>query len=190
MSLIAKKNTYGAAASSPPVRVHGADIRMQVKPEGTDGGSYAISAMVVSAAVATLDGPFRWRIEATGEIGRQEYLVVHRIRTKTEKTKRDEWYPAALLGKRADFQRAKGDSGPTRAVYPIPGRLEVKPQVDGALEVFVDLTVVAQGQRERKLVRFRMDPSQKRQDEFIFVPTEIISSFGKSSADWDEAGWD
>jgi hypothetical protein len=62
--------------------------------------------------------------------------------------------------------------------------------VDGALEVFVDLTVVAESRRERKLVRFRMDPSQKRQDEFIFVPTEIINSIGKSMADWDETGWD
>ena len=108
MSLIAKKNTYDSAASSPPVRVNGAEIRMQVKPEGTSGGSYALSAMVVSAAVATLDGPFRWRIEATGEAGRQEYLVVHRIRTRTGKTGRDEWYPAGLLGKKADFKRPEG----------------------------------------------------------------------------------
>ncbi|MEY3897551.1 MAG: hypothetical protein RLZZ214_3072 [Verrucomicrobiota bacterium] len=190
MNLIAKKHTYGADASSPPVRVNGADIRMQVKPEGTDGANFAFSAMVVSAAVATLDGPFRWRIEATGEIGKQDYLVVHRIRTRTAKTRRDEWYPAALLGKKADFKRPRGATGATRAVYPIPGRLEVKPRVDGALEVFVDLTVVTAGRRERKLVKFRMDPSQTRQDEFIFVPTEIISSFGKSPADWDDAGWD
>lgn len=190
MSLIAKKNTYGTDASSPAVRVNGADIRMQVKPEGTDGGSYAVSAMVIGAAVATLDGPFRWRIEATGEIGRQDYLVVHRIRTVTGKSKRDEWYPAGLLGKRADFKRPSGDTGPTRAVYPIPGKLQVKPADDGSLEVFADLTVVTRGRGERKLVRFRMDPSQKRQDEFIFVPTEIINNIGKSPADWDETGWD
>ncbi|MGL4401481.1 MAG: hypothetical protein ACRCXD_16575, partial [Luteolibacter sp.] len=79
VSLIAKKNTYGAAASSPAVRVNGADIRIQLKPEGTSGGSYALSAMVVSTAVATLDGPFRWRIEATGEPAKQEYLIVHQI---------------------------------------------------------------------------------------------------------------
>lgn len=190
MSLISKKNTYGADASSPAVRVNGADVRMQVKPEGTDGGTYAVSALVVSAAVATLDGPFRWRIEATGEIGKQEYLIVHRIRTVTGKSKRDEWFPANLLGKRADFKRPAGDSGPTRAVYPIPGTLQVKPRDDGSLEVFADLTVVSLGKRERKLVRFRMDPSQKRQDEFIFVPTEIIRNFGKSSSDWEETGWD
>jgi hypothetical protein len=192
MSIIAKKHTYGANASSPPVRVNGADIRMQVKPEGTDGGSYAISAMVVSTAIATLDGPFRWRIEATGQIGKQQYLVVHRIRTRTGTTKRDEWFPVALLGKRADFRKPAGQENPefTRATYPIPGRLEVKPRVDGALEVFVDLSVVSENRRERKLVRFRMDPSQKRQDEFIFVPTEIINNIGKSPEDWDESGWD
>jgi hypothetical protein len=34
-----------------------------------------------------------------------------------------------------------------------------------------------------------MDPSQKRQDEFIFVPTEIVKSIGKSPADWEDKGW-
>jgi hypothetical protein len=188
MSLIAKKNTYSATSSA--VRVNGADIRMQVKPEGTAGGSYVVSAMVVSAAVATFDGPFRWRLEATGEAGKQQSLVIHRIRTRTTKTKRNEWYPISHLGKRADFKLAKGGVGPSRAVYPIPGLLIVKPREDGALEICVELSVVATGHSERKRVIFRMDPSQKRQDEFIFVPTEIVKSIGKSPADWDESGWD
>lgn len=188
MNLIAKKNTY--LASSPPVQVNGATIRMQVKPEGTANGSYAISAMVVSAAVATFDGPFSWRIEGTGEIGKQEYLVVHRIRTRAAKTKRDEWYPLSGLGRRVDFDRPKGDGGPVRAVYSIPGLLKVKPLEDGPLEVLVDLSVVSRGKTERKQVRFQMGPSQRRQDEFIFVPTEIVKSIGTSPADWKESGWD
>ena len=190
VSLIAKKHTYGTAASSPPVLVNGTAIRMQVKPEGTKGASYALSAMVVSAAVATFDGPFRWRLEATGEMGKQEYFVVHRIRTVTGKTHRDEWYPASHLGKRADFIRPKDKTGATRAIYPIPGLLKVKPLEDGALDVYVDLTMVVAGRRERKLVHFRMDPSEKRQDEFIFVPTEIVESIGKPLENWDDAGWD
>ena len=48
VSLIAGKHTYGVTSSA--VIVNGAEIRMQVKPEGTDGGSYALSAMVVTAA--------------------------------------------------------------------------------------------------------------------------------------------
>jgi hypothetical protein len=187
VSLIAKKNSY---ASSPAVTVNGAKIRLQVKPEGTAGGSFAVSAMVVSAAMATLDGPFSWRIEALGEAGKQESLIVHRIRTRTKITKRDEWYPAAFLGKRADFARRNGESGPVRAVYPIPGKLKVKPKIDGALEIFVDLTVVASGQRQRKLLKFQMDPSQTRQDQFIFIPTEILENIGKSPADWKDSGWD
>lgn len=163
---------------------------MQVKPEGTSKGTYALSAMVVSAAVATFDGPFSWRIEGTGEMGKHESLIIHRIRTRTEKTKRDEWYPAARLGRRADFSRPKDSSGPVRAVYPIPGQLVVKPLEDGALEVTVDLTVKAAGRSERKVVKFRMAPSEKRQDEFIFVPTEIVNNIGKSPANWDEQGWD
>lgn len=185
---MAKKHTYSASSSA--VRVNGAEIRMQVRPEGTDGGSYAMSAMVVSAVVATMDGPFRWRIEATGELGKQESLVIHRIRTRTTKTKRDEWYPQSHLGKRADFRIRKGETGPARATYEIPGMLVVKPREDGVMEIFVDLTVTTSGKRERKSVLFRMDPSQTRQDEFIFLPTEIVKSIGKSPADWNETGWD
>ena len=188
VSLNAKKHTYGAA--SPAVHLNGADVRMQVKPEGTDGGTFAVSAMVVSAAIATFDGPFRWRIEATGEPGKQEFLVVHRIRTRTAKTHRDEWYPTAHLGQRAAFKPSNREKGTTRAIYPVPGLLQVKPRTDGALEIVVDLTVVANGRHERKLVSFHMNPSQKRQDEFIFVPTEIVKSIGQSPADWDESGWD
>jgi len=186
----ANKHTYGAAASSPPVLVSNTAIRMQVKPEGTAPGSFTVSAMVVSAAVATFEGPFRWRLEASGEIGKQEYLVVHRIRTRTSKTHRDEWYPTGHLGKRADFTRRMGETGATRAIYPIPGLLKVMPEEDGALDVDVDLTVASAGRKVRKLVHFRMEPSEKRQDEFVFLPTEIVQSIGKSPTDWDDSGWD
>ncbi len=188
VSLIASKHTY--STSSPAVRVNGADIRMQVKPEGSTGGSYSFSAMVVTAAVATFDGPFRWRIEATGEPGKHEALVVHRIHTRTTTTRRDEWYPATGLGKRAEFIKDKESVEKARAAYPIPGLLMVKPLEDGELEVTVDLTVIANGRSERKRVRFRMDPSQKRQDEFIFLPAEIVENIGKSPDQWEEKGWD
>lgn len=188
VSLTASKHTY--SASSPAVKVNGADVRMQVKPEGTDGGSYALSAMVVSAAVATFDGPFRWRIEAVGQAGSHESLVIHRIRTQTGKTNRDEWYPTIHLGKRADFRPIRGNPDAARAYYPIPGLLVVKPREDGDLTVTVDLSVTRDGKSERRLVRFRMDPSQKRQDEFIFLPVEIAKSIGTSPADWEESGWD
>jgi len=188
VSLMARKHTY--AASSSAVRVNGALVRMQVRPEGADGGSYAVSAMVVSAVVATMDGPFRWRVEATGEPGKHQSLVVHRIHTRTRETKRDEWYPRAHLGKRADFSVARGEAGLARATYEIPGLLVVKPREDGAMEILVDLTIATRNESERKLVLFRMDPSETRQDEFIFLPTEIVKSLGQSPADWKESGWD
>ena len=56
--------------------------------------------------------------------------------------------------------------------------------------VDVDLTVVTHARSERKLVRFKMEPSLKRQDEFIFLPTEIINNIGKSPENWQETGWD
>ena len=128
-SLHADKHTY--EASSPAVEVGGAKIRMQVRPEGADN-AFSVSAMVVSTTVATLDGPFRWRIEATGEPGRQEKLIVRRIRTRTAVTKRDEWFPASELNRYANFKPQ--DGGTTRALYPIPGMLKVKPRSNGTFE--------------------------------------------------------
>jgi len=188
MGLLASKHTYDAAAASPPVTVNGARVRLQLKPEGSSGGNFAVSAMVVGAAVATLDGPFRWRIEATDETGRAEWLTVHRLRTRTAKTGRDEAFPAAHLGQRAEFGKPVGTTGPTRAVYEIPGLLEVKPRADGDLEIDADLSVKANGRTVRKRVRFHLNPSEKRQDEWIFVPTEIVKSFGKGKQEWGEKG--
>jgi hypothetical protein len=190
MGIRASKRTYGATAASPPVTVNGTAIRMQVKPEGTAPGSVAVSAMVVGAAIATFDGPFRWRLEATGEAGREESLVVHRIRTRTTKTNRDEWYPAEKLGQRVEFTRPESSGGGTRAVYPVPGLLMVMPLEDGALDVDVDLSLVTAGKKVRRTVRFRMEPTSKRADEFVFIPTEIVESLGKSAAEWDDQGWD
>lgn len=190
VSLMATKHTYTAAASSPAVKVNGADIRLQLNPQGTDGGSYALSAMVVSAAVATLDGPFKWRIEAIGQENRHEWISIHRLRTKTTVTKRDEWYPASYLNKRADFGRRSGSEDKWRAVYNIPGLLKVKPREDGALEVLADLTVRAAGRNERKVVKFRLDPSKGRRDEFIFLPTEIVKNIGKPLSEQEDPGWD
>lgn len=188
MGLLASKNTY--SASSSPAKVNGADVRMQVKAEGSGKGSFMFSAMVIGAGVASFDGPFSWRLEAVGQEGRQESLIVHRVLTETEKTKRKEWYPQRYLGQIAKFKPQKDQPGSTRALYQIPGLLKVMPREDGALRVTVDLTVVAHGRRESKRVRFRMDPTKTRQDEFIFIPTEIINNFGKSMDEWEEPNWD
>lgn len=186
-ALVAKKHTYDGVTG---VDVNGAKVSLRVKPEGTDGGNYALSAMVVSAAVATLDGPFRWKIEAIGVDGVHESLVVHRVHTHTTVTQRDEWYPSEHLGKRAEFRRLKGESGKSRAIYEIPGTLEVKPREDGALEIVAEISVRATGKTRRERLKFRLDPTEKRQDEFIFLPAEIVRSIGTDPADWENPGWD
>ncbi|TAG10195.1 MAG: hypothetical protein EAZ42_04585 [Verrucomicrobia bacterium] len=187
VGLIADKNTY---ASLPPAKLAGASVQMQVKPEGTAGGSYALSAMVVSAAVATLDGPFSWRFQATGIDGQHQSMVVHRIRTRTSLSKRDEWYPSQHLGKRADFKPAKDRPGVAIATYPIPGKLRVMPKQDGGLEVTALVTIQQRSGPQRGWIKFRMEPSQKKHNEFIFVPTEIIKSIGQSPDEWQDPLWD
>ncbi|QJE98915.1 hypothetical protein [Luteolibacter luteus] len=186
-AIVAKKHTYGSSGGGA---VNGAQVALRVKPEGNAGGSFVMSAMVVSGGMATLDGPFRWRIEANGEPGKQESLMIHRLRTKTALSKQDEWYPAEKLQGTADFRMVKDEPGRSRAVYEIPGLLQVKPREDGALEVFADLSVKSGGRWERKMVKFHLDPTVKREDEFIFLPAEIVKSIGEDPADWQNSGWD
>ncbi len=186
-SLIADRHTYETEAESPAVVVNGATLRLRMKAEGTEDGAFAISAMIYTAGKATFDGPFRWRVDAVGEPGRHEWVQVHRIRTRTKETRRDEWYPERHLGERAAFrQREDG----FRASYQIPGLLNVKPREDGALDVLVDLTVRANGRSERRVCRFRMGPAHKQANEFVFFPAEIVSHIGKPTDDWGESGWD
>lgn len=187
---MAGKRTYDSGHASSAAKVNGADVRLRVKPEGTAGGSYVLSAMIVSTAVATLDGPFRWRIEATGEEGKHQSIILHRLKTLTSKSRREEWYPASHLGRRADFVKLRDEPGKCRARYDIPGLLKVKPREDGALEILADVTVAATSGRERKLVRFRLDPADKREDEFLFLPAEIVKSIGADRSSWDDEGWD
>jgi hypothetical protein len=186
-ALVAKKHTY---ARGPSARVNGAEVALGVKPEGSAGGSYVLSAMVVSGGVTTLDGPFRWRIEARGVEGKQEAMVVHRLRTTTAVTRRDEWYPPEHLGRRVDFRPVPGEPGRSRAVFEIPGRLEVKPREDGALAVLADVSVRAEGRWHRSQVKFRLDPAEGRQDEFIFLPAEIVRGLTTDIADQESPGWD
>lgn len=186
--LLAKKRSYQDTAAG--VLVDGAVVKLQVKPEGTSPGSFMVSAMVVGGGMATLQGPFRWRFEAEGEAGRHEWLGVHRIRTRTEKSGRDEWYPTAHLGKRANFRPVKGNPSLSRARYEVPGMLNVQPAEDGALTVEVEISVGGAGRTERRVLRFRLVPVEKRQDEFVFLPTEIVKGIGTKPEDLDTPGWD
>lgn len=187
-SLIAKKNTY--TNEGPGVKINGATVRMQVSPEGTANGSMAFSAMIVSSAVATLEGPFRWRLEAVGTPDVHQSIVVHRLHTTTEKTKRSGWYPVNHLNKRADFRVSKEQPGVARARYEIPGLLQVNPATDGKLTILADVSIFTKDRRERKLVRFRLDPQQKSANEFIILPVEIVKSIGKDWEDLEDPGWD
>ncbi|MGJ8645220.1 MAG: hypothetical protein ACSHX9_17595 [Luteolibacter sp.] len=189
MGFYGTRSTYGGSGSG--VAVNGAEVSMQVKPEGTSGGSYALSAMVVGVGVANLDGPFRWRIEAEGREGVHQALYVTRIRTKTSVTKRDEVYPDKWLGEKIPFTKKQSyPDGVVKAVFEIPGRLEVKPKEDGTLEVLADVTIQAKGRRVGKTVKFLLDPASKDDREVIFLPAEIVSSIGKPVSEWEEEGWD
>lgn len=188
-SLIGTRSTYQGGGNS--VTVNGAQVAMEVRPEGTTGPNVALSAMVVGVGVANLDGPFRWRISAVGEEGVHEAMYVTAIRTVTSKSGRDEWYPKKYLGGRTPFLKKKRYAeGEVRAEFEIPGKLVVKPLEDGYLDVLVELAIESKSKRVKKVVRYRLDPTKKKENQTIFVPAEIISHIGKPMSEWEDSGWD
>jgi hypothetical protein len=66
----------------------------------------------------------------------------------------------------------------------------VKPREEGDLTILADVSVQAAGRCHWQLVKFRLDPTGNRQDEFIFLQAEIVRSLGTDPADWDDPGWD
>ena len=188
-SLTGTRSTYQGGGNS--VDVNGAKVSIEVRPEGTKGPNVALSAMVVGVGVANLDGPFRWRVSAVGAEGVHTGLYVNAIRTVTSKSNQEEWYPKEYLGGRTPFTKKKRyEDGEVRAEFEIPGKLVVKPSEDGYLDIYVDLTVESKSGRVRKVVKYRLDPTKKKENQTIFVPTEIITHIGKPMSEWEENGWD
>ena len=137
------------------VTINGASVGSAVKPEGGKGG-FSLSAMVYFAGSATLDGPFRWRIEAEGKEGIHESLTLHRVKVITSKTKRSEWYPSQYLGKPVSFKTFKKEPGKSFANFEIPGKLKVYPREDGDITVIADISVTTNKKAERRQVRFKL----------------------------------
>ena len=187
-SLIAKKNTYHLGG--PAAAVNGAKVRLQVNPQGAEDGAISLNAMVLSTSIATMEGPFHWRIEAVGQPNIHRDITLHRIHTSTEKSKRHEWYPSGKLPIRSEFRPLRDVPESTRAVCQIPGLLQVKSHEDGKLRIRADVTVTTIQGSERKMLSFLLDPTQKRADEFIFLPVEIVRSFGQSWDEMDDQAWD
>ncbi len=170
-----KSNTYSKVSG---VDINGAIVRSAVKPNGGKGG-LSLSAMVYMAGAASLDGPFLWRIEAEGKEGVHEKLIVHRLKVDTSKTKRSEWFPQERLGRYARFKPVPKKPGVTFANYQIPGELEVMPKEDGDIQITADVSVVSNQRTQRKIIQFNMASSKESDTEFLFIPGEIVKSFGK-----------
>ncbi len=167
------------------VEINGAKVRSSVKPNGGKGG-FSFSAMVYMAGAATLDGPFLWRIEAEGQQGVQSRMIVHRLRVDTSKTKRSEWFPPQELGRFALFKPVPKSESISFANYQIPGQLKVMPREDGDITITADVSVVSATKTERKIVRFQMSSAKTSDTEFLFVPGEIVKSFGeKDPTQWN-----
>ena len=175
-----KSHSYSGLATAT---INGAEVSSAVKPMGGKQG-FALSAMVYMAGSATLDGPFIWRIEASGKKGVHQKMVVHRIKVTTSKTKRSEWYPRKHLGFDTPFKPYKVEPGKVYAVYQIPGKLKVYPQTDGKITILADVSVTTNKRTQREMVRFTMNPDTTKDVEFINVATEIVKSRNPDPREW------
>lgn len=180
---ITKSETYD---TSQTVTINGAKVATGVKPVGGKGGM-SLSAMVYSAGSATLEGPFRWRIQAEGVEGVHTHMVVHRLKVETSKTKRKEWYPSKKLGWRKGFESYSKEAGKVFAVYQVPGKLKVDSKVDGDITIIADVSIQTNKKSVRKLVKFKLGATSGDRDvDFIFFPSEIVKSFGqRDPREWE-----
>jgi len=175
-----KKVGYAESSIS---EVNGAKVNAAFRPNGGNG-SFSFSALVYTAGAAKLEGPFLWRMQAQGEEGKHESMIIHRVKVLTSKTKREEWFPTEYLGKPIEFQPYKKTPGQSFAYFQMPGELKVLPEEDGAVSLLVDVTIKTLSKSERKTVRYSMAPSTKSDVEFIFLPTEIVNSFSPDPRAW------
>jgi len=166
--------------------VNGAKVSSGVKPEGGKAG-FGLSAMVYMAGSAKLEGPFKWRIEAEGLADQHTSMVVHRLKVETSKTKRNEWFDQKKLGYQTKFVSYKKEVGKSFAVFQVPGILKVYPEKDGDITIIADITITNQRRSQRKLVKFSLLAEQdKKETDFIFLPAEIVNSFGqRDPREWE-----
>ena len=175
-------------APGSAVEINGAQVRSTVKPNGGEGG-FAFSAMVYTAGSGSLDGPFLWRVEATGQEGVHQGLIVHRLKVTTEKTARSEWYPSRYLGIEVPFKPVPGRKGETFAKFRIPGELEVYPEKDGRIRIYTEVSVRTGQGSERQIARFELTPESSEGIETLNVPAELVKSFGgRDPAEWELGG--
>lgn len=179
-----KEKTY--KASSDSTKINGADVRIALKPNG--GQSYGtISAMVVGLGAGTLDGPFFWRVEAEGVEGVHQKLWVNDITVTTSNTDRSEPLPKEHLNYSSEFKPMKGkeNAGKTFANHQFPGMLEVYPEKDGDITITADVSVMSVSGTQRKRLRYTLSPDTSKGFDTIFIPTEIITSWGEDPTEWN-----
>jgi hypothetical protein len=171
--IVTKSHTY---QKSQAVEINGAKV--------TGESGFGFSAMIYMAGSATLDGPFAWRVEAEGEKGQHQFMIVHRAKVLTSKTKRSDWYPEEHLGYQTNFKPSKKEPGKVFAVFQIPGKLKVYPREDGDITVLADVSITSTKGTGRNLVKFHLAAETTKDVEFISLPSEIIKGSSEDPRDW------
>lgn len=166
------------------LEINGARVKCALKPMG-GGGGFALSAMIYAAGTGSLDGPFRWRVEAEGTEGEHEWLRVNQVRVSTETTKRKESYPRNLLGSKAKFLPIPGEKGKSFAKFEIPGKLTAFPRKDGRTKIHLNVSIRSKGLTKSRWILFTMVPESKWKTDTIFLPVEIVKSFQGNPREWD-----
>ncbi len=167
-------------------------IRMQVKPEGTrrrqlraqrDGGFRCGGH--ARRAVPLADRGDRENRQARIPGGPPDPHPHRENQARRVVSRR------SFSGKERISIARKTAAAATRAVYPIPGPAGGEtPRGRGSGSLRGPHRGGGRAAASGRSSGSGWIPPEKRQDEFIFLPTEIIGSIGKSPADWDEPGWD
>ena len=165
------------------VGINGAKVKSALKPLDGKGG-ISLSVMVYAAGARTLDGPFRWRVEAEGLEGEHEWIQANQARVTTETTTRCEPYPQKHLGSRAKLVPISGEKGKAFAKFEIPGKLTVFSRKDGKTKIHLNVSVHAKSRTESKWLLFELELESKWKTESIFSPSRSL----QASAEIHESG--
>lgn len=171
---------------SGPAMLGGAKVRSAVLPLKGEG-LIARDLIVYKAQSAELDGPFRWSIEAKGDAGALNWMVVHDVKIETSRSKRVESFPSADLGKKVMFElvplppEKKGDLEKKRKVekkrevvarFDLPGILQVYPKADGVVRL-IALVEINGAAGMKDWVKFSMAPGATKSRPFRFLPSVV-----------------
>jgi hypothetical protein len=176
-----KVQTYRPAGSQG---VGQATVSIELQPQEAEG-ALSLSAMVVGAARATLVGPWHLYVVAQSPTGQCKQLVINNLSMRSSRGIASQ-VPTSYLGEIRPFAVSR-KKGVEQAAWKCPGQVEADFAKDTSITVDADVTIQpATGSAVRKRLSFVCTAAELKNNQTVFVPTEVIQNFGSQDIPEDQ----